>query len=190
MKNNQSCQVSLDEQGNAIRVSKNNPEFAHVRITQNRVLFNSNGWVNKKTLSTLVHGKLEDLEQMGFDSDQPLSGKIVVKEQTTPFNEKDPKRDLKMAGDTGIACTKVNLETGEEEPIYRRTFYDASGTIEDTYVSHTNSDAIRAANSSDIEEQEMANIVEQESKSKTKAKKEEKEEEVEELVVEDETFEL
>ena len=189
MKNNQSCQVSLDEQGNAIRVSKNNPEFAHVRITQSRVLFSPNGWVNKKTLSTLVHGKLEDLQEMGFNSNAPLSGKIVVKEQTDPFNEKDPKRDLKMAGDTGIVCTKLNLETGEEQPIYRRTFYDASGTIEDTYISHTNSDEIREANADS--EEVAPNVAEPKSKAKAKKQEEAVEEPVEEVVeMEEETFEL
>ena len=186
MNKTQSCQVSPDEQGNAIRVSKNNSDYGHVRITQDRVIFNTNGWVNKKTLTTLIHGTVEDLQAMNFSTEQPLNGKIVVREQLEPFNTNDPDRDLKMAGDTGIVC----CEHGQ--PIYRKTFYDASGTMEDTYIAHTNGDAIRAANAGDVEEEEIANVVEQETKSKTKSKKEEiVEEPVEETVeMEEETFEL
>ncbi len=31
--------IQPDELGNVIRVSKNNPEYGHVRITQDRVVF-------------------------------------------------------------------------------------------------------------------------------------------------------
>jgi hypothetical protein len=183
MKNNQSCQVSPDEQGNAIRVSKNNAEYGHVRLTQNRVTFNTNGWVNKKTLTTLIHGTVEDLQAMNFSTEQPLNGKIVVREQLEPFNTNDPDRDLKMAGDTGIVC----CEHGQ--PIYRKTFYDASGTMEDTYVAHTNGDAIREANADNVEA--APNVAEPKAKSKAKKQEEVVEEPVEEVVeMEEETFEL
>ena len=183
---NKNCQVVPDAQGNAIRVSKNSPEYGYVRVIQNKVMFNANGWVSKKQLSTLVKGKVEDLQDLGFDADTELTGNIIVMESFEPFSEKFPDRDLKMAGDTGIVC----CEHGQ--PIYRKTFYDASGTMEDTYIAHTNGDAIRAANAGDVEEEEIANVVEQETKSKTKSKKEEiVEEPVEETVeMEEETFEL
>ena len=186
MNKNQSCQVSPDEQGNAIRVSKNNSDYGHVRLTQDRVIFNANGWVNKKTLTTLIHGTVEDLQSMNFSTDAPLNGKIVVREQLEAFNEKDGDRDLKMAGNTGIVCC------AHGEPIYRKTFYDASGTMEDTYVAHTNGDAIREANAGD---NELEQITEQEvkatKKAKTKVKEDIVEEPSEEIVeMEEESFEL
>jgi hypothetical protein len=118
--NSSNVMVSPDEQGNAIRVSKTNPEYAHIRLTQEKISFGTQGWINRKVLSTLVHGKLEDLQVMEFTADQKLSGNIVVREQTEPFNSNNPDRDLKKAGDTGIICCSHG------EPIYRKTFYDAS----------------------------------------------------------------
>ena len=98
MKTNSSkVRISPDEQGNAIRVSKNNPEYAHIRVTQERVDFSASGWVNRKVFSTLIHGKTEDLNEMGFTSGQELPGNIIVMESFDGRQE-----DLKMAGDTGI----------------------------------------------------------------------------------------
>ena len=88
-----------------------------------------------------------------------------------------------MAGDTGIVC----CEHGQ--PIYRKTFYDASGTMEDTYVAHTNGDAIREANADNVEA--APNVAEPKAKSKAKKQEEVVEEPVEEVVeMEEETFEL
>ena len=115
--NSQSVTIVPDEQGNAIRVSKTNAEYAHIRLVQQKVFFNTQGWVDNKSRSTLVHGKLEDLKAMGFEPGQELSGNIVIREQTEPFNSSNPDRDLKKAGDTGIICC------AHGEPIYRRTFY-------------------------------------------------------------------
>ena len=59
--------VSPDELGNnVIRVSKNNPEFAHIRLEQKKVTFNTQGWVQNKTRSTLIQGKLEDLKTLNL----------------------------------------------------------------------------------------------------------------------------
>ena len=100
--------ISPDEQGNAIRVSKNNTEYAHMRITQERVDFSASGWVNRKVYSALIHGKTEDLQEMGFTSGQELPGNIVVIESFEGREE-----DLKIAGETGIICRGVDTETGE-----------------------------------------------------------------------------
>ena len=116
--NSQSVTIVPDEQGNAIRVSKTNAEYAHIRLVQQKVFFNTQGWVDNKSRSTLVHGKLEDLKAMGFEPGQELSGNIVIREQTEPFNSSNPDRDLKVAGDTGIVCVGVNPETGEEKMFF------------------------------------------------------------------------
>lgn len=135
-------QIVPDELGNVIRVSQNNSEFGHVRLQQERVTFGNTGWVNRKTVSTLLHGKVEDLREMGIHNMKELTGKIVIRESLEPFNSTDPDRDLKIAGDTGIVCCQ------DGQPIYRKTMYTADANAEDVLVAHDNGDAIREANNS------------------------------------------
>ena len=182
--------ISPDEQGNAIRVSKNNAEYAHMRITQERVDFTAGGWVNRKVYSALIHGKTEDLQEMGFTSGQELPGNIVVIES---FEGRE--QDLKIAGETGIICRGVDTETGEVRDIYRTTRYDASGQMQSVMIPHVNGDEIREANGNTSEKKtitqsELNDVLTKKSEKKTK--KEEIVEEVkeEEVVMEDETFEL
>ncbi len=134
--------IVADDNGNVIRQSKNNPDYGFVRVTQDAVTFGANGWVNKKSRSALILGKMEDLADIGLDKMDSLPGKIVVKESTEPFSATDPDRDLKIAGETGIICC-----TADGEPIYRTSFYDASGLQQDVLIPHANGDAIREANS-------------------------------------------
>jgi len=180
MTSNSKVTVQADEQNNVIRVSKKNPEFGHIRMVQDRVIFSTQGWVNNKQLSTLIHGKVEDLTTLGYTAGQQLDGKIVTKEQLQPFNENDPDRDLKYAGDTGIVCCKHG------EPIYRRTFYTLDPTEQDALISHTNSDDIRAANGVSV----SANVKSEEKPMSKKEKEELKTVKEEAVEVEDETFEL
>lgn len=133
-------QIVPDELGNVIRVSQNNPEFGHVRLQQERVSFGNTGWVNRKIVSTLLHGKVDDLRDMGIHNMKELTGKIVVRESLQPFNMTDPDRDLKIAGDTGIICCQ------DGQPIYRKTCFTADANAEDVLVAHDNGDAIREAN--------------------------------------------
>jgi len=195
MAQNNAVRISPDEQGNVIRVSKNNPEFAHIRVTQHKVSFNTQGWVENKSRSTLIHGKLDDLKELNLQVDQSLSGNIVIQEQTEPFNNTNPERDLKVAGETGIVCKKINYETGEEEPIYRRTFYDMTGNIQDTLVPHTNGQEIRDANGSETTNATVKPVKKKLSEKDLEKVMEKKEEEVnktkeEEVEMEEETFEL
>tara|TARA_R110001606_G_scaffold397831_1_gene575361 strand:- start:1315 stop:1872 length:558 start_codon:yes stop_codon:yes gene_type:complete len=132
--------ILADDMGNVVRQSNSNPEFGHVRLQQTRVTFGNTGWVKKSNISTLLHGKLEDLQEMGLESMEFLPGKIVIKEQLEPFNSKDGDRDYKMAGDTGIVCCV------DGQPIYRKTFFVADATVEDVLVAHDNSQAIKEAN--------------------------------------------
>jgi hypothetical protein len=137
---NSKVTVVADDNGNVIRQSKN-PEIGYVRVTQDAVSYSSSGWVQRKTRSALILGNIDDLKELNFKKGQTLDGKIVVKESTEPFNAEDPDRDLKIAGSTGIICC-----TADGEPIYRTTFYDATGLQEDNMIPHANGDAIRAAN--------------------------------------------
>ena len=194
-------QIIPDELGNVIRVSQNNADYGHLRLQQERVIFGNTGWVNKKTVSTLLHGKVEDLRDMGLQNMTELPGKIIINESLEPFNTNDPDRDLKIAGKTGIICCQ------DGQPIYRKTMYVSDVNAEDTLVAHNNGDAIREANlleSSDTEKKtvtaEEAFGVEQptnqvdleDSIEEVKAAEAEVTDEVEEEVeeLEDATFEL
>ena len=194
-------QIIPDELGNVIRVSQNNADYGHLRLQQERVIFGNTGWVNKKTVKTLLHGKVEDLRDMGLQNMTELPGKIIINESLEPFNTNDPDRDLKMAGKTGIICCQ------DGQPIYRKTMYVSDVNAEDTLVAHNNGDAIREANlleSSDTEKKtvtaEEAFGVEPPSKQvdledsieEVKAAEAEVTDEVEEEVeeLEDATFEL
>ena len=57
----------------------------------------------------------------------------------TPFNEKQPEKDLKIAGDTGIVCKF------EGSPIYRKTQYTLASNAEDVLIKHDNVEELRAA---------------------------------------------
>jgi len=133
--------IDADELGNVIRQSSKNPDYGFIRLTQKRRMIGANNFVNVKQLSTLIHGKIEDLEETGLQHTKEINGKIYVIEQTTPFNEENPDIDLKMAGTTGIVCA-----TSDGEPIYRKTFYSEDENVSDTLVPHANGDAIREAN--------------------------------------------
>jgi len=128
-----------DELGNVIRVSKNNSDYGHVRITQESVSYTPNGWVKKSSRSTLIHGTVEDLTEIGIAEEKTLPGKIVIKESTDAFNSSDPDRDLKVAGDTGVICC------AHGEPIYRKAFYTLNDNDQDEFLAHTNGDAIKEA---------------------------------------------
>ena len=141
--------ICKDDQKNTIRVSKKNPEYAHVRLTQERSWLSANGWFTTREISTLIHGKTEQLKASGVGRKSKLPGNIYIKEQLNPFSEKDAARDLKYAGKTGVTCKAVDLETGEIVDIYRKTFYDATGTKEDVLMEHVNGDEIRKANNAD-----------------------------------------
>ena len=185
---NSKVMVSADDKGNVIRQTKNE-EWSNIILKQTRTKFLANNFAQSKPLSVLILGRTEDLKAMNLQEGQELDGHIYVKEQTMPFNENDPDRDLKMAGDTGIICA-----TADGEPIYRKAFYDPSGTLKDVPVPHANGAEIRSAlgletkvepkaesNQRDLED----SIAEEEAKAKAKA-----EEVTEEVTEEVDEFEL
>tara|TARA_R100001440_G_scaffold136_1_gene341 strand:+ start:5199 stop:5924 length:726 start_codon:yes stop_codon:yes gene_type:complete len=141
--------ICKDDQKNVIRVSKNNPLYAHVRLTQERSWISANGWFTVREISTLIQGETAKLKASGIGRKSKLPGNIYIKEQLTPFSKNDPKRDLKFAGKTGVTCKAADPETGEIVDIYRKTFYDATGTNEDILIEHINGDEIRKANNAD-----------------------------------------
>ena len=183
--------ILADDMGNVVRQSSSNPEFGHVRLQQTRVTFGNGGWVKRSNISTLLHGKLEDLKELGLDTMDSIPGKIVIKESLEPFSKNDPDRDYKIAGETGIICAV------DGQPIYRKTFFVADATAEDVLIAHNNGQAIKDANSSETNNAVDNNTSaaeafgfedpEKESDDNTEVVAEEV---VEEEVLEEETFEL
>lgn len=129
--------VRADDQGNVIGVSENNPEYGYVKVQQLAMQINDEGWLRQVLRTALIKGKVEDLVKCDFKADQVISGKIIVKESLTPFNEENPDRDLKIAGSTGIVC-RVN-----DQPIYRQSFYTQNMNAVDELIMHTNRDEIK-----------------------------------------------
>lgn len=125
------------ENGATVRVS-NNPEYGFIVLEQIASELKG-GWISDKTLTTIIQGKTSVLESM--DLSKPLIGKIVVLESIKPFNDKQPERDLKYAGDTGIVCMDG------DNPIYRKTEFTYDINKHSEFIKHTNGAEIRSANS-------------------------------------------
>jgi hypothetical protein len=126
--------------GAVVNVSENNPEWGYVRVKQTRILADEkSGFLRAKTVTALMPGLVEDLKAAEFYAGQAISGKIVIEESLTPFNKKNPEKDLKIAGKTGIVC-RIN-----GEPIYRRTRFSFNAQAEDTYQQHDNVEELRSA---------------------------------------------
>jgi hypothetical protein len=123
-----------------ITVSENNPEWGYVRLEQVRTVIDDNGFIDRKKMSTLLKGPVQTLAESGFYAGQELPGTIVVEESLTPFNKKNPERDFKIAGETGIICRQSGAA------IYRRTKYTAIANANDGIpVQHDNIEELRAA---------------------------------------------
>lgn len=183
------CQVVADDMGNVVRQSQN-PEFGHVRLESNKVVYSASGWASVKRISTLIQGKLEDLQYI-YNGVSEISGKIIIKESLTPFNASNPDRDIKMAGDTGIVCCV------DGQPIYRKTFFTKDQTAEDVLIAHDNGDAIREANGTNSNAVNAAKVtpaqafgIDTDSEEVDNEVEETVEDSVEEEVLEEETFEL
>ena len=135
--------------GAVVNLSANNPEYGYIRLEQTKAIIDDNGFLKNKTISTLLQGEATDLQTLGFFAGQELAGKICIQESLEAFNSKNPERDLKVAGQTGIVCTKGG------SPIYRKTVYDPTSTKSEAYdmtgsktdelVQHDNVEELRAA---------------------------------------------
>lgn len=121
-----------------IGVYESNPELGWVRVEQSMTLINEKGWLSKVKRSAFIKGNVTDLAEMNYTIGQELPGRIVVKESFTPFNEKTPESDLKIAGDTGVVCRV------DDQPIYRQSFYSPNENAQDELITHTNTDEIRS----------------------------------------------
>jgi hypothetical protein len=129
--------VTADENGNVIGVSQNNPEYGYIRVEQQAIQINDEGWLRNVKRSALLKGKVVDLQAAGYSEGTELPGKIIVMESLIPFNLENPDRDLKIAGSTGVICRI------DDQPIYRQTFYTQNPTACDEFIGHTNREEIK-----------------------------------------------
>jgi hypothetical protein len=136
---NAKVKVIADANGVVINQSVNNPEYGYVRLEQTRTVIDDNGFLRRKAVSTLIQGEVTVLQASGFYAGQELPGNIIIKESMEPFSKKNPERDHKVAGETGILCTV------EGAPIYRKTVYTTASNASDVTIKHDNVDELRAA---------------------------------------------
>jgi hypothetical protein len=125
--------VVTDESGTIIHQSENNPEWGYIRLEQDRtVIDDESGFLRRKTIRALLHGTVEDLKLTGFEAGQELPGRLVIQEALEPFNKKNPDREIKKAGETGVILRV------EGKPIYRRTIYSNNPAAQDITIKHDN----------------------------------------------------
>ena len=137
---NSKVTVTAEEStGAVVIISKNNPEWGHIRLQQVKSTFDENGFTRKKAISALVHGLVEDLKSFNWTAGKELPGKIAFKESLEPFNNNSPERDYKIAGKTGVVCCV------DGQPVYRKTFYTLNSSLEDVSIAHNNTEDIKAA---------------------------------------------
>ena len=55
-----------NETGAKIRVSKNNSDYGHVLLKQEKTIIGTNGWVKTTRLHALLHGEVDDLKSIGI----------------------------------------------------------------------------------------------------------------------------
>lgn len=144
---NSKVKVTADAAGNVVVPSSNNSEWGHIRVEQSRIVFDDKGFARVKPMSALIPGLISDLRSFGWKAGQEIDGKIIAKESLIAFNSKEPDRDYKVAGKTGIVCCI------DGQPIYRKTFYTPTESSQDVFIldengnpiSHNNTEAIRVA---------------------------------------------
>jgi len=114
-----------------------NPLFGYVRVVQNRVVIDDNGFMKRKEFSALIHGLIEDLQAVGYYAGMELPGTIIAEESLEPFNKKGPNKP-KTAGESNVVCTLGGY------PIYRRTRYTTKSGVEDILIAHDNKAEVKA----------------------------------------------
>jgi hypothetical protein len=123
--------------GLVVHPSQNNPVWGYIRVIQEKTVF-EDSFGKIVTESALVLGKLKDLHSFGWTEGQELDGQVVTKESHDPFSKSYPDKNLKIAGKTGVVCTKEGL------PIYRKNFYTLDMTDRDAFIKNDNILEIKA----------------------------------------------
>jgi len=132
--------VKGDGTGNAVIPSTNNPKYGYIKVAQVRTdIDEETGFAKMRPMTALIPGEIPALKSFGWKEGQEVEGKIYVKEQLKPFNTKDPEKDIKQAGETGVNCTLNGF------PIYRKHFFSKNVNVEDIRLQHDNTEEIKEA---------------------------------------------
>ncbi len=124
----------------AIVPSKNNSLYGHICVEQVRHIVDEvTGFARPKRVLAFMPGKIKDLQLLNWKVGQEVEGTIMIKEQLTPFNLKDPDASIKLSGKGGIPCLLG------DKPIHRRAIYVTDPNAEDVLIAHTNSEEIKAS---------------------------------------------
>jgi hypothetical protein len=129
--------VVTAKNGAVVIPSRNNPIYGYIRVQQTRAVISEEGWVEQRTLSALINGTVDDLRGLNYTENQVLKGKIRIVEKMKPFNTKNPEKDIKVAGDSGVICSI------DGKPIYRNAFYSTNERLEDVLIQHDNTAEIK-----------------------------------------------
>lgn len=145
-----SVKVLASTTGVVVQPTKN-PEFFYIAVEQTRMIVDDRGFAKPCRVIAFITGAESTLKSYGFKAGQEISGTIILKESLTAFDKKNPERNFKVAGDTKVVCH------AGDAPIYQKYFWNADVNAPDVLlpkiydngkgvmVSHSNSDAIRAA---------------------------------------------
>lgn len=126
--------------------SPNNPEWGYVQLAQDKSSIEGN-FLRKRRATCIINGPLEDLKAQ-FTAGMELEGQIVATDSMEPVNPDNLEQGVKMAGDSGIACTLGG------KPIYRSTEYTTDLSAVDTKIDHDNGDTISAFYAKQREEEQ------------------------------------
>ena len=63
---NSKVKVTADAIGNVVIPSKNNADWGHIRVQQERIVIDERGIARKKTVSALIPGLINDLKSFGW----------------------------------------------------------------------------------------------------------------------------
>jgi hypothetical protein len=122
--------VENNLQNQLITKSNTNSLWGFIRVVQQRELIDEvTGIVKIIKCSALVQGYLTDLKQLRWRANQKLPGNIVIEDSLKPFNPKNLKFGLKLAGPTNVICTF------NKKPIYRRYKYVTNPKLADVIIS-------------------------------------------------------
>jgi hypothetical protein len=126
-------------QSNGVRSTKKDG-FGFIRLGMPVAMIDAQG---KRRIKVLLTNSFDDtselIKSLAFDGvgigDAIPECVLVIEESLTPFNKKDPSRDQKFAGVSGIPCML------DDQPIYRRVKLAPVGT-ENVLIAHNNNEQI------------------------------------------------
>ena len=135
-KKDENGKIKTDDNGNVIAdalvIGKNSLDepWAHTSVVNERFETQKNGILRKNSVSAIVSGPAEDLEEMfgGLSIGARVPGTVVVEESFNPFYEgQEPKVYPDNHPDAGDFVLK------DGNPVFRNTRW-TSNTNEETYV--------------------------------------------------------